>query len=296
MNTQTANGQDLGLTVVPEMAPGTVGLIVWWRLSGDVAHVTLEQAATAAGLPEEDRPRPVGDATALRRAVRDQTNQRRLVRPLGRQDGWALVEEEVQGDRLIHRQVLTAKLVDGLPQLETYHEGLRAAVNAAFERHLGINTTGDVSDWVVRQVERARAVRLRDTGGIYFVPRDAVPAWHRVTATLRGVTDHRLFEVPALQNDEAVEAILDAVEREAAQAVEELDAALAEAAAQAEGAPGPRSLRAKAERAGELAKKVGSYGELLGRAVDYMTERLGALQGSLVEAAMAAEAQKDAAR
>ena len=292
MQATTSNGfADVkGIVAVDEHVPAA-GAIVWWRLSGRVDYEVLKSAWIEAGLAEKDLLHPCTNATALRRAANDLREKRRLVRPLGRGEGFAIVREKVVKDKHeLEHEVLCKVLLDpaGRPQFEHFgdreEEGYKIAdeVRTAFEAHLSEVECEDFSGWLVKLMPKLDAVGLRDTGGVYFVPESAVALLGRVAQVLSNVTGHVINRVPAMRGADAVAAILDAVEAEATQEAERMERDI-EA-----GKLGERGFENRLAYCDEVEGKVTRYEELLGAKLDTFRARLENLRANLSLAAMKA--------
>ena len=273
---------------VPD-AVDTAGSIVWWRLSGGSDAVGLEQALIGAGVDPSDAPKRPTPREALARAMRQHQEQRLLARPLGRNKGWALVDETPVEGGLDYRVVCTADVNDlGGPEVSGPPDKI-ASIRQAHAEHWQRLSSNDVSGWLTRYlVPAVQAVRLRESGGIYFVPQPHLQRFRQIAGALCSATDHVVYQVPALRSDEAVEAILAAVLLEADGEIDgmagELDA----------GELGKRALRTREGRCDALRLKVEAYEQLLGRSMEALRERLGGLRGSIVEAAFLAEEPEEA--
>jgi len=261
------------------------GAIVWWRMSGDTARADLLAAYQAAGLDEKEIWGDVGPGTALRRAMGALAEKRRLVRPLEKRGRWALVSETVVDGEMTHATMATVSLGDNdHPQMTPVIPDLLQTVLDGFDYYTRVWTTDDVASWLTyRALSSCNAVTLRDTGGVYFIPRTTLDLWRRVVGALRSCSGARVFEVPALASDEAVASILDAVEREATSAAAAMEDELMEADL------GARALRNRAETCAAVARKVQSYEALLGAKLDVLRDRLENLHGQLAAAALAAK-------
>ncbi|KKN38749.1 hypothetical protein LCGC14_0750120, partial [marine sediment metagenome] len=276
-----------GIVAVTESME-TAGCIVWWRLSGSTDGYALRQAWEDAGLPEDLVPELPSAEKALRRAVIEQRERRRLVRPLEGTKGWAVVDEAASGDDLDYSVRLKVTL-NKIGHVSIEPEGAVGSdeIKAAYQRHLAQLAQTDISTWLVRLAARVRAVALRDTGGVYFIPREQVAQWRRMAGALGAASASRVFEVPALKSDEAIEAVLDAVAREAETAAEVMEEELAKENL------GERALRTRTERCGAIEEKLSTYEKLLGTSLDALHDRLEVLQAGLATAALAAMAGDD---
>lgn len=276
-----------GVIALTEDVP-TAGAIVWWRLSGAVLIDELEDAWDEAGLEVASLPQPPIGIAALRRAVLEQQTARRLVRRLGDGSGYAVVNEKADGKELDY-SVSVRFTLDAIGQLE--HEGtapqeLIDTVRASYRAHQAELSPSDVGTFLVKQVEACDGVRLRDTGGIYFVPNGAMAAWQALSTAMKAASAHQLFEVPALRSEDAVEAVLDAITQEAQQEAATIAQEMQEQDL------GARALDNRAERAKAMRTKVQRYEGLLGRSLETLTERLEDLGAQLTVAALKASSKK----
>jgi hypothetical protein len=299
---------DTDITIVSE-ATKTCGAVSYWRLSGGVELDRLREAWKAEGLDVKLLPKPPRPETALHRAVQDvveapEPGQKRrtvrgagvksrtLVRPLAKRGAWAIVRETVDGVSYIGaREEATVRWTvtsggGGAVTIEPSHDSRATAIITAFHAHQGKLAVEDISSWLVALAEHGKSTSLRDTGGVYFVPRDSVEFWRRATTAIKSVSDHRIFKIPAMKNDEAVEAILDAVTEEAKYAAEKMEAEL-----MADESLTARELRTRAKRCEGLLAKVQAYESLLGVKMDVIKSRVVDLSASVAAAALVASSE-----
>lgn len=287
---------------VPSNATDMAGAIVYWRLSGATRRLRLEQTwVEMAGLDPKLLPRQVSPDSALRAAVKMLESQHTLVRPLGPGEGWAVVAERVPRSPTNEEDAAELRL-DVEPaydplwliRLESESDGTcwpevrcarsfadldnkRASVEKTVREYYTavLGEAADISTWLVQLAKLCNAVRLRDTGGIYFVPRDKLPTWKAFAGAVRSATSHVFFEIPALATDEAVRAILDAVMAEA-----EAEIAAMEIGATDLGKRGATNRVARAQRAID---KTAEYEALLGVSLETVRDRMMNLQATLAE-------------
>lgn len=288
-----------GYTVVTDLK--TAGAIIWWRLSGPVFLERLREAWANAGLSARLLPDNPSPQVALTRAASEQGGTRRLIRPMAGGKGWAVVDEVPQADgTLVYATLaqLTLKegklhILDGT-DMTPRSDGLTAAEILklrddfeAFQKQLTIN---DVSAWLTKLVKpELKAVSLRDTGGVYFVPREYLDTYGKMVKAIYGASEHLMFEVPALKSDEAVNAILDALLREADGECESMETELDT------GNLKKRALQARKEKCEGLRLKVEEYEKLLGRSMTAVRERIDNLKASVVDAALSMTAEEESA-
>lgn len=273
------------------------GCVTYWSLSGTVSLSELRAALLVEGLAEPLCPQGVTLSEALVRAARVCCNgSRQLVRPLAR-GRWAFVQEHVRDAKHVeHRQLLTGRveamgeektptavveLADGVSPTDAL-EQLCDSILAESQTQLGLMDGVDCSSWLVRVATTLHATGLRDRGGIYFMPRDVLETWRLVSSVLESMTEHRVYEIPAMRTEEAVSAVLAAVRSTVQGRFKELEGYLAEGVS-------TRGLNAWERNMAETQRYVAHYVELLGTALPDLSERLVQLTGALTAARLAAK-------
>jgi hypothetical protein len=270
------------------------GAIVWWRLSGGLQGDKLYDAWDEAGFDVQVIPENPAPPTALRRAMNDQKQARRLVRPLEGRKGYAVVNESAKADDLDYDISVRASVsVIGMLTVESDYDGsdtqrLIAEVEASYKRHCHELSTQDISSWLsCIVIPKVDGVSLRDTGGMYFIPHDKLAEYSAMVDAVAGVSGHSFFKVPALRSADAVDAILDAVTQEAAAEASKFEADL-EA-----GNLGERALSNRVESVEAAEAKVARYEKLLGAAMPELSKRLEQLRANLTVASMQAAGGAD---
>lgn len=277
-----------GLTVVRDDMH-SAGVITWWRLSGDVSIDELADAWVARGLDALLLPEAVSGTAALKRALHTLYTPDLEVRPVP--GGYALLRVTYRDDTddpkaakspIVHEE-FKVWLRDGIIQVSK--SAPANALTRIFRAHQDAqrNMTGhDLSVWLVSRVEDIGAVRLREGGGVYFVPSTSRETWDKVCSAIETVSKCRLYQVPALQNDAAVRAIFDSLEAEVTAAAARIQSELDT------GELGSRAIDTRRESAKRLLEKVQAYEQLLESAQPTMQEMLQTLHARLAEAALAA--------
>lgn len=284
---------DKQFTITTE-ALGACGAVSYWRASGEVSIEAVKAAWTAAGLdPEKFRKIPEPE-TALRRAVQAQQDRHRLVRPLKEQHAWAIVDEEVfEGKPPAYRtQAIVRFDAASSTGFRLESHGANAAVvgeiiNAvatAYAVQQGTFQPEDITSWLVKLAYGANAVTLRDSGGVYFIPKPAMEFWNKAAGVIESASrgSHKVFRIPAMRNSEAIEAIIDAVTAEAEQVARKIDEEISAGLAS-------RALETRKGVVAELLAKVSSYEELVGQQMK-VRERLETLQAAVATAQLVASA------
>ncbi len=272
---------DVGYTAVLD-GDQTAGAIVWWRLSGGLDLETLEAAWRAEGLEEDLLPASPSPLAALRRAVNELRAPARLIRPIKDQAGFAVLDEYQTGGDFDYKKRLAVRVTDlGSLRWDYVREQEEAdLVAAAFNKNLITLTQGDASNWLSSLMEDVRAVALRDTGGIYFVPRFSSSRWERMLCAVRSASKHVVSCVPALKTEEAQTAFLDALSQEAERHVEAMQRELGD------NSLGKRALESRITRTEDVEAKLSAYEGLLGGKLDTLRDRINSLRAQLTSAVL----------
>ncbi len=275
------------------------GACVWWRLSGNINRDVLAAEWAKRGFNEDWLLAPAASSKALRRAVRTCTEERRLVRPLEGKKGWAIVKERAGGKDLNYRVDLVVTLSEPLfkgdtspqhPVFDDEHHELAAGIRAEFKKHQAQLTPNDASNWLSRLVsERVDAVSLRDTGGIYFIPKHTLGDWRDMVECVRASSAHTILGMPAMPVAETIAAVMDAITVEATSEVANLEAMLEE------GKLGKRGLQNRIETTHALDRKLVRYEGLLGAKLDALRDKLTDVRAAITVAILSAESEEAAA-
>ena len=205
------------------------GAIVMWSLDGGVKFQDIEAAWAASGLEIDDCPSRPSPGATLRATMSSFAKRNRIVRPIG--EGQLGLVEELVVDKsadltageepLEHRTLAVAKML-ATEDIEVTSRDPRLAQDIVDAYNSARDFLGvtEFSMWLTTMVQsRMNGVPLRPRGGVYFVPRDQVGMLDKLAQVIEQVSSHKLYRISALKTNEAVEAILDAVVREASEVV-----------------------------------------------------------------------------
>jgi hypothetical protein len=273
--------------VVPALPQDVAGAVTFWRLAGSVDHARLEGEWRARGLDPRLLPSLPTPAVALHRAIEERREERRLVRPLPKRAGWAIVAERARGEDDLAYHVETRARLDDVGRLvvEPADSDDARVLAAQFDTHLRTLSFGDVGGWLARRVYALRATALRATGGVYFVPRPSVEEWTLTGQALAAASGCFVHQIPALRTSEAVEAILEAVAQETQAEAKRMEEQIADL--------GGRGLRARLDECEAVEAKVTFYEDLLGRKATDLHDRLEHLKASIAAALLASSGDDD---
>jgi len=268
------------------------GAVTWWRLSGDVDAQRLFRAWDARGWDIADLPTQPSNASTLRRVLREKCGGPRCLIQSLNGAAFAVVDVAVVSTdaaapmadaEYTTRFKVRLDEIDELLESDSLTGSELAHLQTEYDRARSTYEASTLSGWLVGQVEQRKAIRLRDTGGIYFVPEGYVQSWRAFGEVLAEASASRVYEVPAVKNEQAMVALVEALSQELQCRVTLLDQDIADR--------GVRGLRSKAARCEELAEKVRVYESLFSVSLDALNDMVSRLDGRIVEATLVAEAE-----
>ncbi|HEV3059600.1 MAG TPA: DUF6744 family protein [Vicinamibacterales bacterium] len=245
----------------------TAGCISYFRVASETHIDTLTAAWKKHGLDLKSLPTTPDDGVALGRAVKATSEKRRLVRPLERRGAWAVVEETVEpGKTPTYRTLVTVRggagpAIDCVAASTDEYTALVGAIRNGYDRARHVLAHVDISAWLITEIRARGGISLRESGGVYFVPRDKAEEWQKVAAAL-DEAGSSVFTIPAMKTAEAVAAITDAITAEAAAESAKIEADMEKTGDEALGA---RALKTRVEALEAMLTKVGTYEELIGK-------------------------------
>lgn len=264
----------------------TAGAISYWRLGGETSLAKLTLEWQAVGLDPNLLPGNPSAEVCLRRAVgavESPTRKSLKIRGGDFQGGWALVEIDTTDGHVKTQEILRAKIEGAATRIECFGEEL---ANIVLDRFAALRVelaATDISAWLTKLAkDKGTATSLRESGGVYFVPRAQVEFWSKVAQALQASGAHKVFRIPAMRSEEAVAAILDAVEQEAAKLVQEVEADLEDDKL------GSRALDSRKERCDAMLAKIRTYEQLLGVKMVALQGKVEGLAVNVVAASLAA--------
>lgn len=289
------------LVVTEDGAP--LGLLVWWRLSGDTSLRALMQAAEKLGFDVESLPEPPSEVVALSRAVNDSLGAKQD-KNQDKDGAWHvsnIVEVDVrtaEGPRKKHvrhdhilkvyfneNQTLTCDPTHPLdgsvhPDAET----MLAKICAAYQHNLRVLSVQDIAMFLVRQLHVSKAASLRDRGGVYLVPADLQERWEAAVAVIEMASPaHRVMDIPVRSTAKLVAEVIDCLTADAE------DFATKTSELILNDKLGERALETKEVQFEALQEKMRSYEALLGTRMEKMRTTLDAIEHAISLALMKAQ-------
>jgi hypothetical protein len=278
------------LIAIQDGSPATCGAIVWWTLGGKVARDRLVAALAAeqsSAVPPEETSRIVALHAACVEVARKHGYH---VHTVGR-GAWAIVRSPDldAAARALHYAVEGAARIGLTSGIDVDPGFLAGEITDAYEIARGELSAAQVSGWLCSKLEGLGALPLRERGGIYFVPSDVAGKWSKLMRAVDASRAGKIHTVPAMRSEEAVEAILSALEAEVSGAIAALDTELASDEL------GPRALATREREALAMLDKIDRYGKLLGTNLDSLRSQATRAKGSIASAILLADQASDQA-
>jgi hypothetical protein len=269
--------------VAMEDVDSFVGRIVWWRLDGLVHYETLSESWEDAGLDMGLLPARPSKERALQRTLLTWAGRRRIVRPLGHEvRGYALVRETADKSELAHRALCRAWFE---PRPNSEDELVVVSEESHFDRvirneywkRIGELDTRAISVWLGKLILKTDAVTLSPKKGFYFVPREQIATWDSYVAALADSSDHKVYGIPAVRAEDAVESIVDAITHETSVTLHEINEELEDELEPLK----PRAMRTRIAALERSLAKLGRYEDLLGTKFDTVKAQVDELAAEL---------------
>lgn len=258
------------------------GALVYWRLSGEANGDDFNNGLKSAGLSDHTI-KLTSPKAALRRTLQESASGATFLRA-GRSGDPALYlvrQSTDDGEPTFDVDCKATLGVGSVPKFET-DQHTSAELTKRFWHHVFHLSTNDISSWLIGQAWECDALSLRDSGGVYFIPRHAIDAWKQRAEVVHEQSESKIYMIPAVQSDDAVEAVLAALVDECNTFTQTLQAEMADEDSEL----GERALNGRAERAGDLLKKLGRYENLLGRKLDDIREQVTEQQTNAINMAL----------
>lgn len=208
-----------------------LGDLVWWQLSNaEVPRVELERLWSDAGLDRGLLPESPTAERALKAAAKEsQVGHVDYLVRLGKEDPteviFAVVHESREADgSLSYTQEARVRLDRVHEQLITdapSHQ-LVAAICSGFERLRLTHTADDVRRAVTKTLRSFCAVPLRESGGIYWVPRTYSAALRQLQKAVESIGSSTVYLLPVHDSADAARTLGDVAQASVEDELEQL--------------------------------------------------------------------------
>jgi hypothetical protein len=279
--------------VVTSVEGQFTGAMTYWSLAGSVDRTALVDAWNAQGLDVELLPKESSEKTALHNAMKKHATKKRLLRkhPDG---GWILVDEKTVSDgegkhkpdyslglrvRLEKDAEGKCKLIANRPENFPAEEAglILKAVRAEYDLALsGKIASTEISMWMTNLVVgKLAGVALRETGGMYFVPKKHTETLKKVRAAFAACSSHTVYKLDAMYSEDTVISVLDGMAREVEQMITTMTGELNA------NKFGPRGIPGHLAMIDEAKAKLSDYSKFLGKDFTATVKRLDELAGKV---------------
>jgi hypothetical protein len=244
------------------------GRIVYWTLSGVVEFDAFIEALEIGGIQKDLFPLPQTPDRALKRAVESILVENKMIaRPIKALAGQSLFREEQKPQRVRLSPELTVHVRDVggyIPGLVFSPEGhdLEKLITQRFARAITELDTISISGWIHKVLTQFSAVTMRAAGGFYFIPKAELSEWYRHMEPLQKTSRHKIYALPAVNSQDVIAAVLDALEAETKQVASELEVELQTLDL------GVRALTFRAGKCDRMISKFERYEGILGQKLE----------------------------
>jgi hypothetical protein len=260
------------------------GAVVYWS-TGPSQRDLLRAALERLGLGEHT-PSPRTDAAALKIALKEYAagvkckTKDRIVQPHAQQakHGFEVVEVELGESRNEYTIDFSAKVTDGGRVEVTNGLGPRQALQDAFDTHKSTLAATAVSKALVDILSELGGTALREAGGVYWLPEDAIGKWQDVAAAVEACATEKptsIYLLRTVMDEQAVRAVRDAIVAEVTGAA----AAIAEEVGERQ--LGEEALENRKKVTAGLHERVKRYETILGEAMESLHAVVDSVEASL---------------
>jgi hypothetical protein len=263
-----------------------LGNLLWWNLAGNrIEHQQLVNLAVKHGLPPRHVPSEIKAVNAFRRAIRHASSSLPdglLLRPIGESTAEVIIglvsEEPIASRRDIDFDVINRIVFDKAKEAvgyDTEHEAV--ALVLKLYRHHRACTTEDVR-WMLTSFLGEAGVRLRQSGGTYFVPEQYRVTLEALCKVVEEAGDNETFLLPIADTAATKQTLRSVAQRTLDDEIHQLEAELA---VFDERTVRQSTIERKLDGFEELRARVGLFSRVLSFRADALTARISSIQSSL---------------
>lgn len=268
-----------------EQEVSIAGAVTYWTLAEFSDSDKLSAGLEAIGLGPY-APVPPTPLVAVKRAlVETFTKRKHLVRPLAG-DKYAVVREEKRGSNDLDYEIVFrvhADRTDNLSFDKPDHPAV-PAFEAAYHQQRKQVPSGAVGSALASIAHALGGVRLRESGGVFWMPADSLDKWNAVAGVVTVAADEGRAVVYRLRtaiDDSAVEAVSDAITRDVEDSIADIRRKLKDQERQS-------SFEKRKTEAVALDARVAKYEAILGKTLDVLRKQAKDAENEASLAALAA--------
>lgn len=204
--------------VIISTSDNVCGAVVYWSLSGLVSVSDLAEKLSANGLQASSTPKPASASANLQRVCQGLSGAQKG-RLLDKKNGSYIFVASNRSEDTYSADLVVSVGVDNELRFSDDSHALAGEIRKNFESCKGKIDTIEMSKWLgTFLMGECAGVRLRPSGGMYYVPSTKLELFQKVVAGLSEISSHQVFEIPAVSSSETAAAVLECL-REDCQAV-----------------------------------------------------------------------------
>lgn len=241
------------------------GAVIFWTLCERFNLARLRASWDAAGFGDKV-PDPRPKVAVLKDALQEILGgPKTLVRPLKSRTGWTVVTEERGDDGNEYKTELVARVC---PATETVlfneENDTTARVMGEYWNQLGKLQATQVTQGMVKVIGSLGGIRLRPTGGVYWLPGDKVDRWDEAARAVEHAAEGQAvsYAISHELTPDAIKAVRDALVHEVQTESKRINDEILS------GGLGERAVASRRAELASLQAKVKDYEAILGEAID----------------------------
>jgi hypothetical protein len=248
------------------------GALVFWTLSEQSNRDRLKAGLDALGFGEHV-PEPRANVTVLKDALIEVFGNRNyIIRPLSARQGFTVKTEAKGNDDNEYETYLTAKVANehDAPIFTGDQSRIHEITNLYFKMK-GQLSSAQLGISLVAIMKAIAGIRLRPTGGIYWIEGKNVETWEKVVTIAEGASDGGVTKGYVIKHSfdpQSISAVKDALVYEVTTEARKISEEILS------GEVGNRAIKARKEEALALRAKVVEYENILGVALDSLKKNL----------------------
>lgn len=268
------------------------GGVVYWS-AGPTQRDTLEAGLEAIGL-RHYMPRPRTRLSGLINAAKHYAKESA---DLCRNDGLDYIVQNHKRPKLngieicnVDRKMVN-NIYDSMYNLNVDADGkvsckesqhVEDEIQVSYDNFMHLLTGEGVGAMLVKLLGHCQGVRLRESGGIYWIPNQTLPVWKKVTeAVEQAGHTNTCYLLRTVLDGNCIRAVMDAIASEVADAVNRMMVELESHSLQ------EKALENRLERCKALDSRISFYGAVLGKGLDELKDQVKKVQLCVTEASLA---------
>lgn len=263
------------------------GAVTYWTLAEFSDARKLEEGFKALGLEGHAPTRPTHLVALKRALVEVFTKRKHLVRPLKSETfpRFAVVREEAGHDEIDYEIIFRVE-ADDLDNLHFDNPDHPAvpAIDEAYRKQRGQVPSGAVGSALSRLAHMLGGVRLRDSGGVFWLPAESMEKWNAIAGVVMSAADEGracVYRLRTAIDESTIEAVGDAITRDVEDSVADIRKKLGSQERAS-------SFEKRKEEAVALDARITKYEQVLGRTLEHLREKAKAAEQEASLAALAA--------